>query len=498
MNEYQLDNLAEEIAQKIKIFAKANYFNLFSYILTEKAKNFSSFKKVSSLVLSIDDLIKKKEINKRKKLNLQKTEEKKPTISPWFYFMIHICNIQNKKKYINVVKNELNIDPIIYAYMTNFCEHKIKLLTNFSYHYNLNFKSLIKFYLELCRSQIMLNKENSHSHNNKKLQEENMDEEYYNSKSSNNIKHQKSQIISSLPSKNINLKFNDLLRNNSKKDKKQVDYSNSFTRLFIGETDEESIKENYLSNIVIKKIKELHLFNQKLDLSKLYLKRLYQKFSNVDLVLNPLLIKLKSDSKKIENYQRSNLSFYKRNQHEKYLEKYSNNLYKKINTYSKPILRNQKISKLSLDTHLNDIQNKILMNFRNGRNNNLNINIKTNKNHSLLFNISSDYENKKHSTISSKNKSKSVNGFRISMSNSSKNNSMILPSSTKSKIKINLKYSSFPKIKLKAKRNSMNYNNILINIRTKLNKENESLKIDDKKYIHKNRYEDEISDNDEI
>lgn len=242
----------------------------------------------------------------------------------------------------------------------------------------------------------------------------------------------------------------------------------------------------------------MHLFNQKLDLSKLYLKRLYQKFSNVDLVLNPLLIKLKSDSKKIENYQRSNLSFYKRNQHEKYLEKYSNNLYKKINTYSKPILRNQKISKLSLDTHLNDIQNKILMNFRNGRNNNLNINIKTNKNHSLLFNISSDYENKKHSTISSKNKSKSVNGFRISMSNSSKNNSMILPSSTKSKIKINLKYSSFPKIKLKAKRNSMNYNNILINIRTKLNKENESLKIDDKKYIHKNRYEDELSDNDEI
>lgn len=98
MNEYQLDNLTEEIEQKIKIFTNDNYFNLFSYILTEKAKNFSSFKKVSSLVLSIDDLIKKKEINKRKKLNLQKTEEKKPTISPWFYFMIHICNIQNKKK----------------------------------------------------------------------------------------------------------------------------------------------------------------------------------------------------------------------------------------------------------------------------------------------------------------------------------------------------------------------------------------------------------------
>ena len=45
MNEYQLDNLTEEIEQKIKIFNNDNYFNLFSYILTEKAKNFYSFKK---------------------------------------------------------------------------------------------------------------------------------------------------------------------------------------------------------------------------------------------------------------------------------------------------------------------------------------------------------------------------------------------------------------------------------------------------------------------
>ena len=299
MNEYQLDNLTEEIEQKIKIFNNDNYFNLFSYILTEKAKNFYSFKKIPSLVLSIDDLIKKKELNKKKKLNKQKTEEKKTSISPWFYLMMHICNIPNKKKYIKQVKNNLNIDPIIYAYMTNFCEHKIKLLKNFSVHYNLKFKVLVKFYLELCSNRILLKKEYLYDNDNK-IQEEILNEEYYNGRKINNFKNQKNKILSLLPRKNINIKFNDLLRNNSKKDKKQVEYLNSFTRLFIGETDQKSIKERFLSNVAIKKVKELRLFNKNLDLTELYLKRLYKKLSIQNFESNPLLNKLKSDSKKVE------------------------------------------------------------------------------------------------------------------------------------------------------------------------------------------------------
>ena len=55
MYEYPTDNLTEEITQKIKLFTKENYFSLFSYMLSKKAKNFSAFKKVSSLVLSIDN-----------------------------------------------------------------------------------------------------------------------------------------------------------------------------------------------------------------------------------------------------------------------------------------------------------------------------------------------------------------------------------------------------------------------------------------------------------
>ena len=496
MNEYQLDNLTEEIEQKIKIFTNDNYFNLFSYILTEKAKNFYSFKKIPSLVLSIDDLIKKKELNKKKKLNKQKIEEKKTSISPWFYLMMHFCNIPNKKKYIKQVKNNLNIDPIIYAYMTNFCEHKIKLLKNFSVHYNLKFKVLVKFYLELCSNQILLNKEYLYNNDNK-IQEEILNEEYYNGRKINNFKNQKNKILSLLPRKNINIKFNDLLRNNSKKDKKQVEYLNSFTRLFIGETDQKSIKERFLSNVAIKKVKELRLFNKKLDLTELYLKRLYKKLSIQNFESNPLLNKLKSDSKKVENYQRHALSFDKKNNSINYLEKFEKRINKKTKTYSKPIIRNQKFSKFNLNTPLSENQNKILMNFRKWRNN-FDINIKSNKHHSLLFNLSSDYDNKKYSSFYSRNRSKSINSFRMSILNSSKNNSMINSKLTNPKIKISLKYSSIPKIRLKSKNNSMNNNDILINIRTKLNKENDPLKIDNKRFFFKNYFENKISNNKEM
>ena len=245
---------------------------------------------------------------------------------------MHICNIPNKKKYIKQVKNNLNIDPIIYAYMTNFCEHKIKLLKNFSVHYNLKFKVLVKFYLELCSNQILLNKEYLYDNDNK-IQEEILNEEYYNGRKINNFKNQKNKILSLLPRKNINIKFNDLLRNNSKKDKKQVEYLNSFTRLFIGETDQKSIKERFLSNVAIKKVKELRLFNKNLDLTELYLKRLYKKLSIQNFESNPLLNKLKSDSKKVENFQRHALSFDKKNNSINYLEKFEKRINKKIKNH---------------------------------------------------------------------------------------------------------------------------------------------------------------------
>ena len=56
-------------------------------------------------------------------------------------------------------------------------------------------------------------------------------------------------------------------------------YCNSFTHLFIGETDEESVKERYLSNIIVKNEQRLNIHGSYVDLSAGYLKQLYRKIT---------------------------------------------------------------------------------------------------------------------------------------------------------------------------------------------------------------------------
>ena len=74
--------------------------------------------------------------------------------------MTYICNIKSKKKFIKLGKNELGVDQLIYAYIVNCCETKIKLLYNFSIRHSLNLNNLVKYYLDICSYNILLNKEN--------------------------------------------------------------------------------------------------------------------------------------------------------------------------------------------------------------------------------------------------------------------------------------------------------------------------------------------------
>jgi hypothetical protein len=92
----------------------------------------------------------------------------------------------------------------------------------------------------------------------------------------------------------------------------QLDYSNSFTRLFIGETDEDAIREKYLSNMVVKKHKQLHLLNSYTDLSSMYLKRMYYKLFKkeggkgvMDKDMINVINQFENDHKKVENFQRN-------------------------------------------------------------------------------------------------------------------------------------------------------------------------------------------------
>ena len=101
-------------------------------------------------------------------------------------------------------------------------------------------------------------------------------------------------------------------KNIIKNRKRPLEYSNSFTRLFIGETDEASIRERYLSNMIVKKQKQLHLLNSYSELSVMYLKKMYKKLfkhegqkGQLDNDMINLISQFENDHKRIDIYHKS-------------------------------------------------------------------------------------------------------------------------------------------------------------------------------------------------
>ena len=88
-------------------------------------------------------------------------------------------------------------------------------------------------------------------------------------------------------------------------------YSSSFARLFIGETDKESIREKYLSNFEVKKEKKLKK-NQNKNLSSIYLKVFLSRFEqnrnnklpSIEKGIENILVKLKKNEEIIDRYRR--------------------------------------------------------------------------------------------------------------------------------------------------------------------------------------------------
>ena len=327
MNDYQNNYLSEAVRQKIKLFTKKPFFKSFTYILTEKSKNLPSFKKKAIISFSDEILLKEKQ-KISNKLKLIKIEKEKSSNSIWYQLMLLIANIPNKQK-LEIKKNEFNLNPICYSYITNLCNKKLKLLSSFSYTHKIPLDILVKFYLDLCINQIN-QKENERDNNtleNNQLM-----------KSSTRIIDYK-KLTQKKSSPQILLKKQNIQKNMNMSEKKKpilgpppIEYSNSFTRLFIGEIDPSSVRERYLSNIVVKKLKQLHLYSSYQDLSNMYLRRLYKKLFKkenkgiIDRDMVDILNKFKNDSKKVENYQRNALSFDKKIIKDNYIDEEKQNL----------------------------------------------------------------------------------------------------------------------------------------------------------------------------
>ena len=322
MNDNKNNYLIEAVKQKIKLFTKESYYSYFNYILTEKAKKCSSFKKKTVLSFSVEFLLKEKEKAKNA-LKIKEIEIKGTPKSVWHLLMLLICNIPNKKK-LEYRNNKFNLNPICYSYLKNLCHKKLRLLQSFSNNYKIPLDILVKFYLDLCSNQI---KENDDNDNNNEIPNIKNDKVSRIIDYKRLLKKSNPQIMSkrqNIKKNNNNINNNNNSNNSDKKSPilglHQVEFSNSITRLFIGEIDPISVKERYSSDIVIKKLKQLHLYNSSSELSNIYLKRLYNKLFKkehkgyIDGDMLEIMNKFKYDSKKVENFQRSSaLSFEKKN-----------------------------------------------------------------------------------------------------------------------------------------------------------------------------------------
>ena len=343
------DVIQEIIINKIKLFTKENYFKYFSNILVELSHNILAFQKKSALSITISS----------------NTKDKNRS---WWHIIAKLI-LPLKDKYFeqneDEYENESDLNPLCFEYLKNLCHKTMKHLTSLSLTEQIPLKRVIPLYLNLCEKQIKLNKEKQFGIYRRYDKENNYTKII---KKAAPILFNKQNSFLNRTQIKINPKK---VGGKNMPSIQQLDYSNSFTRLFIGETDEDSIRERYLSNMVVKKHKQLHLLNSYMDLSSMYLKRMYYKLFKkeggkgvMDKDMINVINQFENDHKKVENFQRNVVSSEKshqfdymknqlllelQNQKQKYIKKPKKKKKNKNTFMTTSISRNNEIVKMNQD-----------------------------------------------------------------------------------------------------------------------------------------------------
>ena len=301
-------NCEEIIKKNIKLFQNDKFFYPFSKILQETQVNLFKKKNHKLLTNDLDALETITEIE-TKKINNK---------SPW-YLIMKLLLFSNEKNfyYNNLLSNK---------YLKKISEITIKQLLPISIKCKLDISECVNIYLKLSEEKLFGNKKN------------NIFKKYGTKKDMRNaiIKRLtaivKIPLLRTLKKEDAKLLFGDKKLNNKANSQKHkiIDaknnksnqntflYCNSFTHLFIGDTDEESVKQRYLSNIIVKNEQRLNIHGSYVDLSAGYLKQLYKKIikQNQAREINPVpednsnkkLLEIqkmfKKDYRKIENLKK--------------------------------------------------------------------------------------------------------------------------------------------------------------------------------------------------
>ena len=341
------DVIQEIIINKIKLFTKENYYKYFSNILIELSHNILAFQKKSSLSITISS--NKKDKNQLSWLIIAKLIL--PLKEQYFE--------QNEDEY----ENESDLNPLCFEYLKNLCHKTKKNLTSLILTEQIPLKRIIPLYLNLCEKQIKINKEKQFGIYRRYDKENNYTK----------IIKKAAPILFSKQNSFLNrtqIKINPKkVGGKNMPSIQQLDYCNSFTRLFIGETDEDSIRERYLSNMVVKKHKQLHLLNSYMDLSSMYLKRMYYKLFKkeggkgvMDKDMINVINQFENDHKKVENFQRNAVSSEKGHQFDYMKNQLLLELQSQKQKYIKKPKKKKKIKNTFMTTSVSRNNEKVKMN----------------------------------------------------------------------------------------------------------------------------------------
>ena len=327
----------------------------FKIVLFTNENFFWNFKNVL-LKLSYEIYFKKQH-----DLLTDRIEQKKIFFSPkWFSIMklmfsnMYIPDFSEikdldviKEENINHIINSLStyeIDKLQFLYLKKMCITKLKKLNFLSLKLKIPLMNIFQIYLDLCIKEIINNrkkKQNYISNNNVEL----LNNEYNGINNLNNINRKTSFLHLGSRRKSLRMSgylFNSIIKENSSyskinKSRKIIDendisntidlfskrgnshknkflFSKSFTRLFIGGTDKDSILRRHLSNVLVFKQANSYKSRISMDLSGIYLKKFFNKLYKkncrellIDKVLKSLFDKLKKNQKFVEDFnKRSN------------------------------------------------------------------------------------------------------------------------------------------------------------------------------------------------
>ena len=284
-------DVEEYIHQKVKIFKNKTYFKLFQTILINLSKNITIYRKQYSLSGRME--------------NNNSNNGKKEKISFWFYIMKIVLDKLKAKEKAFFIKNNLDVNPLVFSYLVKLCKIKMVKLEKLSISENAPMENLIRLYLDLCQKEINPNIEDQNEEQKSTLEIVDNKNNKLSPKKTNQIK----------GNKNDNRREGEDLNENDVKKKYgigniRLTYNRSLCRLFIGDTDEKSVQKKHLMGITVKKDRTLKINGIQMGKSESYAKRIINEIGEekgyyIDDDLHKILNKFKREQKFLDDYKKN-------------------------------------------------------------------------------------------------------------------------------------------------------------------------------------------------